>query len=213
MGRAMARGESPPRRARTRRLLAVPTLAVVFAGLATLPATADTSGGANHVVLASVTVDGASALRSGVQVASAGSPTVASANIARAQSQSCTGCRAAAAAFQAVFVTHNADTVAPQNAAVAVNSNCTSCDSFAFAYQYVLTTPGPVYLSGTAQQQIAGIRQQVADATASGLPDDQLDIRLHDLAGQFKAVIDDGLRQAGVPADGAANERAEIAPA
>jgi hypothetical protein len=40
-----------------------------------------------------------------------------------------------------------------------------------------------------------------------------LDIRLHDLAGQFKAVIDNGLKEAGVPADGAANERAQIAPA
>jgi hypothetical protein len=148
-----------------------------------------------------------------VQIASAGSPTVTSDNIADATSRDCTGCRAAAAAFQAIFITRDADTITPGNVAAAVNSNCTSCDSFAFAYQYVLTTPGPVYLSGAARQQIAQIRQQVAAAVGSGLPDDQLDAHLQSLAEQFKSVIDSNLEQAGIPAQGAVNEHTDTAPA
>jgi hypothetical protein len=132
--------------------------------------------------------------------------------------QDCTGCRTAAAAFQAVFTTDDADMITPANVAAAVNSNCTACHSFAFAYHYVLTTQGPVYLGGAAQQQIAQIRQEVAAALASGLPDDLLDAqlldaRLQSLAPQFKLIIDTNLQQAGVAAQGAVNERVDSAPA
>jgi len=71
----------------------------------------------------------------------------------------------------------------------------------------------PVYLNIAAQQQIAEIRREVAEATASGLTDGQLDLRLHGLPGQFKDVIDRGLQAAGVPATGTANEHADAAPA
>jgi hypothetical protein len=211
--RRMTTTPSRPPARRGRRLLIVQTVILVVAALVAFPAAADTSGGANHVVIASATADGSSMSNSGVQTSSVGSPTVTSDNIARAQSQNCTGCRADAAALQAVFITRNANTVTPGNAAVAVNSNCTHCDSFAFAFQYVVTTTGPVYLSGGAQQQIAQIRAQVGDTIGSGLPDDQLDVRLRDLATQFKGVIDQGLQEAGAPANGTVNERVDVAPA
>jgi hypothetical protein len=181
----------------------------VSLGVGVFPAVASTSGGADNVVIATATSNGSYMSNSQLQVSSVGSPTVTSDNIARAESDNCTGCRAAAAAIQAVFVTRDASTVTPGNS---VNSNCTGCDSFAFAYQYVLSTSGSVYLSAAAQQQIAQLRRQIADTVASGLPDDQIDARLQSLAGQFKAIIDQDLQQAGVSAQGAVDERADAAP-
>lgn len=196
-----------------RQLFAAVAITTACGAYGAFPAAADTSGGANQVVLAQATAGALTATRSGVQVAPAGSPTVTSSNIAEATGTDCTGCRAAAAALQAIFIIRDADTITPSNAAVAVNSNCTRCDTFAFAYQYVLTTQGPVYLSAAAHQQIAQIREQVAEAVASNLPDDQLDAQLQSLAGEFKAVIDANLQQAGVAAQGTVNERTDAAPA
>jgi hypothetical protein len=197
-----------------RRALAALVVAVLYGAAASGPAGAEPSGGPNHVVLASATADASPVTNSGLQVASVGSPTVTSDNIAQATSTNCTGCRAAAAAFQAVFITRDAHTITPGNVAAAANANCTNCDSFAFAYQYVLTTPGPVYLSADARQQISLIRQQVSAAiNTPGLSDDQLETQLRDLASQFKSVIDSDLQQAGNPAQGTVDERADIAPA
>jgi hypothetical protein len=192
--------------------LAVMITTMALAGVGSLPAVADTSGGANHVVTALATVDNPTVTQSGLQISSMGGPTVTSDNIARAASENCTGCRAAAAAFQAVFITGHATTITPANVAAATNANCNDCDSFAFAYQYVLTTAGPVYLSDSARQQIAALRQQVAATTGLRLPDDQIDAQLQTLAGQFKAIIDSNLQQAGVPANGTVNEHVDSAP-
>jgi putative peptide zinc metalloprotease protein len=170
-------------------------------------------GGANHVVLATSTADGSLVSRSGVQVASVGSSTVTSDNIARAGSSDCTGCQAIALAFQAIFITRDASTVIPGNAAVATNANCVGCASFAFAYQYVLSTPGPGYLSEAGRQRVDQIRRQAAQDAASGLPFDQLDADLRELADQFKAVIDQELQRAGLPADGSSDARVNVAPA
>lgn len=185
----------------------------VLAAVAALPASAEPAGGANHLVSATASADNPDVTRSGLQVASIGAPTVTSDNLARAVSHDCTGCRAAAAAFQAVFVTGNPPTIAPGNVAAAMNVDCTRCDSFAFAYQYVLTTNGPVYLSGTARQEIAALRQKIADTVASAAPDDQIDAGLHTLALQFKSIIDQDLTQAGVAARGSIHEHQESAPA
>ena len=185
----------------------------LLAALAALPAAAEPAGGANHVVIATATADNPDVTRSGLQAASVGAPTVTSDNIARALSHDCTGCRAAAAAFQAVFLTGSPSTVAPGNLAAATNVNCTSCDSFAFAYQYVLTTNGPVSLSGTARQELALLRETIADTIASAAPDDQIDARLNSLALQFKSIIDQDLTQAGVAARGSVHEHDESTPA
>jgi hypothetical protein len=185
----------------------------LLASLAAVPAAAEPAGGPNHVVNATATAGSPNVTRSGLQVASVGASTVTSDNIARAVSHDCTGCRAAAAAFQAVFITGDASTIAPGNVAAASNVNCTSCDTFAFAYQYVLTTHGPVHLSDTARQEMAGLGQTIADTVASAAPDGEIDTRLHGLALQFKSIIDQDLTRAGVAARGSIHEREDSAPA
>lgn len=208
-----ARRLSGRTRARTGRLLAGIVAAIVLGGPAALPAGAEPAGGANHIVSAVASADNPDVTHSGLQVASVGAPTVSSANVARAISHDCTGCRAAAAAFQAVLITRNATTITPNNLAAAANVNCTGCDSFAFAYQYVVTTPGPVDLTADARRQIAGLRQDVADAIDSDMPDDQLDARLQSLAAQFKSTIDQDVRQAGMSPHGSVREHDDMAPA
>lgn len=196
---------------KARFLLALLGAGTAFGAFSPWPATAETAGGANNIVLAQATAGHSSSTNAGMQVASVGALTVTSDNVARATSENCTGCRAAAAALQAVFVTRNASTVTPGNFAVAANSNCTGCDSFAFAYQYVLSTPGTVHLSPAAQQQIAQLRQRVRATVASGLPDGELDSHLQTLGDEFKAIIDQYLHQADVSARGAVAERIHTA--
>jgi hypothetical protein len=154
---------------------------------------------------------------SGVQVAPAFSPTVTSSNIAEATGRDCTGCHAAAAALQAIFVTPDTATFTPANVASATNSNCTDCFTFAYAYQYVVDVPGPVYLSDAARADIATIRQEVAATVASDVPNDlagaqALQVKLDDFAAQFKLVIDQSLQQVGVGAQGTVHERTDSTP-
>ena len=184
-----------------RRLLAlVATLTVCLAA----PAAA---GGPNHVVTASPASDGQQIHHSGVQAAVTAADSIDSANIARATPHDCTGCEGIAVAFQAVIAKGDPSTVSPTNAAAAVNSNCTSCGAFAFAYQYVVTADGPAHLSPDARAQVADIRAQASDAVDSGLPYDQLDARLTDLATQFHdAVVSDLQSSAAHPHDGRARE-------
>lgn len=199
-------------------MVAAMAVTIASAAFAAFPAAADTAGGPNNVVLATATADGSSLTNSGVQVAPAFSPTVNSSNIAEASSRDCTGCHAAAAALQVIFVTPHATTFTPTDLAAATNSYCTSCFSFAYAYQYVVDVAGPVYLSDAAQQRIAQIRQEVAATVASAVPNDltgadQLRQQLDNLAAQFKSVIDENLQQAGIGAQGTVDEHVDAAPA
>lgn len=210
---ATARGPSGRARRRARRLIAALVAAAAVAGPAAVPAAAEPAGGANHVVSAVASTENPDVTQSGMQVALVGASTVTSANVARAISHDCSGCRAAAAAFQAVLVTQPATTITPRDVAAAENVNCTSCDSFAFAYQYVVTTPRPIYLSADARRQIDGLRRDVVAAIDAGMPDDQLDARLQSLAAQFKSVVDQGVTEAGVSPRGSVREHDDIAPA
>jgi hypothetical protein len=189
---------------------------VLAAALCTLvlaiPAAA-TDGGANHVVLASTTADGASTERSGLQFALVGGPTVGSENLAQATSVNCTGCSTIAVAFQTVVATGNPSVVAPHNAAVAVNGGCTSCSTYAYAYQYVLTTSGTAYLGPTGATQLAAIRAEVSDLAASGLPFDELTTRLDGLALEFRSVVDANLVAPRDISDRAAARWVDVAPA
>ena len=182
----------------------VATVAAALAVVAPAAHAQAQGGGANNVVLVSTTADGSSAARANLQTALFAGDTLMSSNIANAQAHDCTGCRSVAVAVQAVFNSGGASMFAPTNAALVQNTNCQSCESFAFAYQYVLTTPGPVRLSPAGQQEIATLRQEMADAAASGLPFDDLDARLDQLAAEFKTDVDSELQAAGQPALGTA---------
>jgi putative peptide zinc metalloprotease protein len=190
-----------------RRLLA---LTVTFTLWLALPATA---GGPNHVVTVSPTADGAHVHRASVQFASTGADTVDSSNIASATPHDCTGCEAIAVAFQAVIVTGKPSTFTPSNAAVAVNTNCTSCGAFAFAYQYVVSADRATHLSSVGRAKVAEIRRDAADAVDAGLPYEQLDARLQNLAAEFKAVVVADLEHSGAdPHDGTREADTDEAP-
>jgi hypothetical protein len=137
-----------------------------------------------------------------VHVTSAGSPTIASANIAEATSSDCTGCSTSAVAFQVVFVTGDPDTVIPGNAAVATTAGCTECTSFAYAYQYILSTSAPVTFGGEARTALNTLRTEIADAADDDLPVDTKDAELDALAAQFKALVDAQVTSAGLTPHG-----------
>jgi putative peptide zinc metalloprotease protein len=176
-----------------------------------IPAAA-TDGGANQVVLATTTADGASIERSGLQFALVGGPTVGSENLAEATSVNCTGCTTIAVAFQAVVATGNPSVVIPHNAAVAENGGCTSCSTYAYAYQYVLTTKGSAHLTTTGTTQVAALRAEVADLAGSGLSFDALTARLDELASEFRSVVDGNLVAAGNISDRTATLYIDAAP-
>lgn len=186
--------------------------AALSALILAIPASA-TGGGANQVVLASSTADGASAERSGLQFALVAGPTVGSENLAQATSVNCTGCSTIAIAFQAVVATGNPEVVAPHNAAVAVNGGCTSCSTYAYAYQYVLTTSGTAHLGPTGTTRLAELRAEVSNLAASGLPFDELTARLDGLALEFRSVVDANLVSPRDISDRTAARRVDVAPA
>jgi putative peptide zinc metalloprotease protein len=176
-----------------------------------IPAAA-TGGGANQVVLATTTADGASAARSGLEFALVGGPTVGSENLAEATSVNCTGCTTIAVAFQAVVATGNPSVVVPHNAAVAVNGGCTSCSTYAYAYQYVLTSNERAYLSSSGWTQIATLRAEASNLAVSGLPFDELTARLDELAVEFRSVVDANMVAVGNISDRTATRQIDVAP-
>jgi hypothetical protein len=164
------------------------------------PATAQTGGGANNLVLVTSTDDDTFRSGSSVQATSYGGRSAQSTNLARADARDCTGCRSHAAALQAVFLTGDPSTVQVTNAAVATTSHCTSCVSYAFAYQYVITTSTPVSLSAQGQQKLTFLNKQARAVVAQQLPPEELDMRLRDLAAQLREVVDTELRVRGLQA-------------
>jgi hypothetical protein len=175
-------------------------------------------GGANNVVIAQTTNDGATLVRSTLQVSSVGGNSVTSANLAIATASTCTGCHSTAVAVQVVLVTGTPSYFVPANAATAVNSACTSCGSFAYAWQYVPQVSRSVHLSGEAQQRIAALRSEIAQTAASILPTDlesaqRLNALLDTLTAQLRAVIDGEIRAAGADAWGEPLARVDAVPA
>src|SRR5919199_4952996 len=110
-----------------RRVLGLVAVTVSFLSIGAVPAVA---GGPNNVVIADATgAPGTSVTRSSVLAQPTGTNELTSANIARAESHDCFGCRAVPAAFQAVFANRRPQGVTPPNVATAVNLNCTGCDT------------------------------------------------------------------------------------
>jgi hypothetical protein len=134
---------------------------------------AEASGGANHVVIAENTTDGATLVRSGTQVVPVSSDTVTSANIAAAVNAGCTGCHSTAVAVQILIVRGSPSYFAPGNVAGAANGGCDGCGAFAFARQHWIQVDNTTSLSGAARQRIAELRQEINDAAASILPSDR----------------------------------------
>lgn len=185
-------------------------LAMTWTLCLAIPATA---GGPNHVVIASPTADGAHIYRSSVQVASTGSDSVTSSNIATATPHDCTGCEGIAVAFQAVIMTGHPSNFAPNNAAVAVNSNCTSCGAFAFAYQYTVSADRGTHLSTDGRAKVAAIRREAAADVNAGLAYSELDASLKALAVKFRAAVDADLERSGAdPHDGTRDADTDEAP-
>jgi hypothetical protein len=160
---------------------------------------ADNSQGGTVLALSGlVAVRDGAADGSAAKAASATDPS----NFARANAHDCaTPCQALAAAFQIVLVPAGTTVSAPQNVALATNVNCDHCGSFAYAYQYVVDVARDVSLSGHARHQIAQLRQQASQDVRAGLDYPTLDAKLHDLATQFRTVVDGDLAQQHVGED------------
>jgi hypothetical protein len=173
------------------------TVALATGGFLTAGAQATDGGGPDNVVWAKTTGQADRQTLSGVQVGSYPGDDLKSANVARAESTDCTDCRTVAVAVQAVFATGHPHTVEPTNAAIALNQSCTRCTTYAYAWQYVVTTDGPVHLSGRYRRKIARLRTEIDNVASSDLAPPDMDTRLNQLAAEFKADIDAGVRADG----------------
>jgi hypothetical protein len=192
------------------RSIAVLVTTVALLAGAAFPAVAD---GPDNVVIANATAERPTVVRSALDASQTGADEVTSANIARAESRDCTGCRAIAVALQAVLMTGNPSTVAPTNAAVALNTNCTGCATFAFAYQYVVSTGGPARLSPAGQRTVADLRREAAGLARSDLPFLELKARLDDVGARLKATVDQEIvRTGGWSRGGEVRERSDMTP-
>jgi len=175
---------------------------------------ADASGGANHVVIAQNTTDGATVVNAGTQVVPTASDTVTSANIAAAVNAGCVGCHSTAVAVQILIVHGSPSYFTPGNTAGAANGGCESCGAFAYARQHWIQVAGNMELSGAARAQVAELRQEIAAAAASILPsdgvtdpcvktldcptrDDQLNAELTALSDELIQVVTNDLQSQG----------------
>jgi hypothetical protein len=202
-----------------RRRIASLTVAA-FGALALLVGTAgaDPSGGANNVVLAQLSTDGATLARATTQVVPVAGDTVTSANIATAINAGCVGCHSTAVAVQILIIDGSPSQFTPGNFAGAFNGGCDSCGAFAYARQHWLQVNGHARLSGVAQLRIGELRSEIADAAASMLPsdvatdpcvtpdessppcatrDEQLDQKLDELTNELIDVVTTDLETAG----------------
>ena len=188
---------------------------LLAAGVLVVPASA---GGANHVVIAQNTTDGATVVHAGTQVVPTAGDTVTSANIAIAANAGCVGCHSTAVAVQILLVTGSPSYFAPGNAASAANGGCDGCGAYAYARQHFIQTSGPAHLSGAVRQRIAELRQEISTAAASIVPSDvatdpcvtldgspppcptrnqQLDARLNALTAELIQVVTAGVQASG----------------
>jgi hypothetical protein len=165
-------------------------LAATAGALAPSAGAEDTWTGPDQVIWAQTTGAGSSDLLSGVQVGSYKGDELRSANVARADSTDCTDCRTVAVAVQAVLVKGSPHTSAPTNAALAINENCVSCTTYAFAYQYVVSTDDRVILTRRGRRQVDALREKIDNAAHSDLALDDLNVRLRELAHDFRVAID-----------------------
>ena len=193
---------------RIRRHITVLLATLVAVAVVAVPASADSSGGANNVVIVQNTTDGATAARALTQVVPVASDTVTSANIATAANAGCIGCHSSAVAVQVLIVSGSPSTFTPANVAAASNGGCDSCGAYAYARQHWIQVSGPAVLDGATRLRIAQLRQEISDVTASILPSDaatdptlsrdhELDAQLGALSEELIQAVTSGLQQSG----------------
>ena len=192
-------GRSHERRRRrlTALLLAGALLAVPFGEVqAQEDGSPDSGSGGKNVVLVMNETDGRLAARANLVQGIASGPTAIPENLASA-SASCTDCRTVSVAMQAVLIVSDPDVASPRNAAVAANSGCLRCETFAYAWQYVVSTGGPVRITPEGHRTIADLEAEASELAASDLPFPQLVDALDEVAGEFRAVIDQEVERVG----------------
>ena len=155
---------------RIRRRLAT-LICAAFVGLAVVGTAG--AGGANHVVIAQNTTDGAWVVNAGTQVVPVAADDVNSANIAAAANAGCAGCHSTAVAVQILIVKGSPSIFSPGNFAGAANGGCDSCGAFAFARQHWIQVDQTTNLSPEARARITELRDEISAAAASILPSDR----------------------------------------
>jgi hypothetical protein len=118
-------------------------------------------------------------------------PSVVAVNGADALTENCTGCQAAAVAFQ-VVIASNSSSLTLTNNATSIQTNCVSCDSAAIAEQWVVaSTSQHLLLTSAGRAALASVHSQLSDLLYSGTPPSQI---AADMAG-FEAEVFNVLSQ------------------
>src|SRR5437764_700293 len=162
------------------------------------PASAQSSGNDNSAVAVN-TKDDSFVFKFAFKVSRAGGDTVDASNGAAAVS-SCNYCETVAVAIQVVLVTGTPNTFTPTNVAIAYNQDCYECVSLADAFQFVFGTGSrPAHLTPEGNRRLAEIRREYERLRHSGLPLDQLQARIEELAHEVYQVFTTELVPAGPP--------------
>src|SRR5438270_3642767 len=161
------------------------------------PASAQT--GNDNSAVAVNTKDNSFLFKFAFKVSRAGGDTTDASNGTAAVS-SCRYCVTVAVAIQVVLVTGSPNTFTPSNVAIAYNQDCYECVSLADAFQFVFGTGSrPAHLTPEGNRELALIRQQYEQLRHSGLPPDQLQAQIEQLARQVYQVFTTQLVSAGPP--------------
>src|SRR5438270_2919585 len=162
------------------------------------PASAQSTGNDNTAV-ATNTKDDSFVFKFAFKVSRAAGDTVDAGNAAAAVA-SCNYCETVAVAIQVVLVSGDPSTFTPTNVAIAYNQNCSECVTLADAFQFVFGTGArPAHLTPEGNRRLAEIRQEYEQLRHSGLPPDQLQARIGELAQQVYDVFTNDLVPAGQP--------------
>jgi hypothetical protein len=103
-------------------------------------------------------------------VASAHWPSVVAVNAADSVTQNCTGCQAAAIAFQ-VVIASNFNSLTLTNNATSIQTDCVRCNSVAIAEQWVVGSSSQrLVLTSAGTAALVSIHSQVSDLLYSGAP-------------------------------------------
>lgn len=118
-------------------------------------------------------------------------PSVVAVNEADTVTEDCTGCEAAAVAFQ-VVIASNFSTLTVTNNASTIQTDCVSCNSAAIAEQWVVGSPTQrLVLTSAGKTALGSVHSELSDLLYSGAAPSQI---LEDMSG-FEAQIDNVLSQ------------------